>query len=327
MTRATTARRVAVGVALTGCVLAMAGCGSSASATQGSDLLTPDQAKGVALEHMQQPTYSASIKNDAGSLRAIEQAGLVVNPLPTPEPTNDPGVGHNVIVWVAHQSSYPLSFLAFDAPTVPGAQALPQLYHFTKASKTAPWAADFQVLVPASSAAPDVALDSKGYATAIPTSRYASFRVSPANLAKDFAAYLQAGNSADAHEFAPGQITSTVIDGDNKLVRDEEQQKGATATLTFTPTDDESSAYLLSDGSALVLVGVRSQTHVVAGKTLITATKDGKGVVGPSPGKYKDTTNELLLLAAFIDPPKGGTAKVTGFGALSGPVRSTATPA
>lgn len=321
-------RAVTGALAAAACLLTMAGCGSGSPAHR-SDLVTPDQAKGIALAHLSKPTYSAGLKEDTGPLRVIEEAGLRLNPLPTPEPTVDPGIGHNVIIWVAHQSSYPLSFLAFDSPTVPGAQALPQLLRFIKASASSPWTVNFQVLLDLAATAPDVATDANGYAQEIPASRYGSFTVPPSRLAKDYAAYLSAGAGADATEFAPGGYTSGVIDGDNKLIRMRQQENKQAVTVSFTPSSDPISAYLLNDGGALVLVGVQSMTHVTPLKAggVLTVTKDGMDVAGPAPGKYRDWTNELILLAALVDPAKGSAGKVSGLGAISGPVRSLSTPA
>ena len=312
---------------IAGSLLGMAACGSAGSSGGAADLITPDQAKAVAMAHLQKPTQSATIADEVGSLRAIDQAGQALSPAKTPEPTQDPGIMHSVTVWVAHQSSYPLSFVCFDAPTATQGTALPVLLFFNKPTRSAPWSVSYQIFMNGMSAAPDVALDSGGYARVFPRARYGSLFVAPTQLANDYATYLTAGSSADTHEFAPGSYTSQVVDADNRNIRNIAQQKQETVTVTGAPTGDPVVAYLLNDGGAVVLFGTRVTTHAVATKAPITITHDGKGIAAPAPGRYRDTTAELLLLVAFIDPPRGSGDRLTGIGAFGGTVRATGTPA
>ena len=319
-------QRRAWSAVVAGSMLAMVACGSGGS-TKTADLLTPDQATAAALAHLQKPTLSAALKDDTGSLRAYDQANLTLNPLPSPEPTIDPSITHHVTVWVAHQSSYPLSFLCLDSPTVPGGQALPTMFFFTKAAAASSWTVTYQVVLTAMANAPDVAIDSGGYAQVIPANRYSALLASPAQLGGDYSAYITAGNSADTHEFAPGPLTSQTIDANNQNIRGRAQQRGETETVSYVPSGDPVVAYLLNDGGALVLVGLRASAHLVATKAPITVSMDGKGISGPAPGKYHDITFERVVMNAFVDPPKNSTDRVAGIGANGGPIRSTGTPA
>lgn len=312
------------GCAAVGVCLLMVACGSSAPRT--SELVTPDQAKAVATAHVLKPLYSAMIKEDAGPARALAQAGLVLNPLATPEPTQDTRLNHNISVWVPHQTSYPVSFICYDGATAFGS-TLPELYVFTKVSPASSWTVIYQMILNIMSTAPDVALDSDGYAQVIPTSRDGAFLVSPVQVAADYGAYLQAGNSTDGHEFAPGPATSAVVERNNKRIREAAQTDGATLSYAFATTDDPVFAYLLNDGSALVLTNLRATRSEVATKGTITVSKDGKGITGPAPGNYRNITRDELLFAAFIVPPKRSADKVSGLGLGGGVIRSTATRA
>ncbi len=296
-------------------------CGSNASTT-GADLVTPDQAKAVLLSMVTLPSTAELVKRETGSLRAIDQASVSMSPPQSPDSSG--GQTHNVTVWVAHQSSYPLSFLGYDHPAKPGATYAPILYFLTKATQSAPWVVDYFMVI---NSTPDVAVSSDGYAQVIPESRYGALLAAPNQLAKDYAAYRTAANSADAHEFAPGSSTTDLIDGDNKNVRQAEQQGGVTVSFAFAPTTDPVAAYLMKDGSALVLFGIRETVHVVAGKNPIVVSTDGKGINGPPPGKYHDTDQDVLQLFGVLDPPKTGTDKVSVQGFWAGSVRASGTKA
>ncbi len=307
------------------CAIMVVACGSQAPA-KAADVVTPDQAKQAFL-HMAEGSPAAFINATTGSLRQITLAQDRLTPVASAAATPDPSWTHDVTVWVAHQSQYPVSFLCVDNITVGGRQAAPNLYRLDKASASAPWTFSYQLLVPSPADVPSLAVDSGGYAQVISSDRYGQFKVSPASLGRDFAMYLTAANSADDHQFAPGQYTSTLIDNDNNVIRTAAQEKAETVTTTWSPTGDPVTAYLLNDGGALVLIGVQASVHVVPRTGAITITKDGKGVTGPGPGRYRDTTTVTLLIAAFIVPAKGSTEKVSAVGGFVGPVSSTARPA
>jgi hypothetical protein len=98
-----------------------------------------------------------------------------------------------------------------------------------------------------------------------------------------------------------------------------------TISISYQPTDDPVDAYAMSDGGALVLVGLQETIDVVAGAAPIKVTADGKGVVAPAPGNYHDLTTVQLVLAAFTVPPKTSALKVTGIGLYLGPISTIGT--
>jgi hypothetical protein len=233
---------------------------------------------------------------------------------------------HDVTVWVGHQSGYPASFLCLDNPTVGGKPIVPNVYRLEKASASAPWRVSSQLLPTTPSALPSLAVDGDGYAQVISSDRYGKFLASPASLSRDYAAYLTAGNSADDHEFAPGNMTSALIDNTNKAIRTAAQDHTQTVTTAWSPTGDPISVYLQNDGTAFVVLGIRSTTQIVAKSGAITVTKDGKGITGPAPGKYRDTTSVSILLVGFAVPAKGSNDRVAAVAAYGGTVSSTGTP-
>jgi hypothetical protein len=85
--------------------------------------------------------------------------------------------------------------------------------------------------------------------------------------------------------------------------------------------------YLLRDGGALVLVGIKVTEHLVATAGSIDVPQDGKGVTAPAPGKYRELTTVELALAAFSVPPKGSAARVAALGVYSGAISTTGIPA
>lgn len=303
--------------------MVLAGCGSGARAS--SDVVTPDQAKAVALAHVQARYVTDMMKDDVGELREIDRASLVARPLPSPEPT-EPPLAHDVRVWVPHQSGYPASFLGYDALVLNGTVASGILYVFVKPSATSHWTTSFKATL-VTPTAPDVATDSSGWAQVIPPSRFDAFRVSPDQVGADYGAYLAAGNSTDAHEFAPGQVTSQAVDGMNTQIRQAARSSSVTVSFTFKPTGDPVFAYLLNNGGALVLSSLLGTIDNLATKDPMTVTADGKGVIGPPPGKYSRVTTDQAYLVAFVVPPKGSSDKVTVIGAVNGPIQSIGTKA
>jgi hypothetical protein len=313
-------------IALGGCALLIAACGSSSGASNAApDLVTPDQAK-QAFQTLVRGTSSSFLRQETEPLRSIDQAGLVVNPPPSPEPTLPPGISHHVTVWISHQRAYPVSFLCLDKVTSSGQAVPPQLFRLVKVSASAPWTVSHQVLLLGPTNVPSMALDSSGYAQVVTPDRYGELLVSPAQLTSDYAAYLTAGNGADNHEFAPGAVTSMQADAVKKIGS---QATAHTAvTKTISPLDDPVQAYLLRDGGALVVTGVRWALRTVAdGTGTLDITKDGKGVLAPAPGRYRDVTSVTMELLAFTVPAKGSKDKVNGLGIYSGPVSSTGTRA
>jgi hypothetical protein len=300
--------------------VAAAGCGSSGGNT---DLLTPDQAKQAAQTFFK-AGVSMQIKEESGSLQRIDQAHAIVEPLPSPEPTQNPANHSDLTIWIAHQSSYPVTFLCLDKISNGTQQGL-SLFRFSKSDESSTWRVSHQDALISVAALPSVALDSKGFAQLIPQSEYGKLAVSPTKVAGDYAAYMVTGNSADAHEFAPGPLTSGQIDQDNKNIATDAKSHVA-LSFAFSQSNDPVDAYALRDGGALVLVGLTWTTKAVASPAPIVVTKDGNGIVAPAPGKYRAVTGTTLVLAAFSVPPKGSIAKIAGLGAYSGPVSSMATP-
>jgi hypothetical protein len=313
-------RRIAA--ACLGTLLAggLAACGSvSASA---SSLITVAQARTVAQLWLHADN-AAELDQLSGSLQRIDHAAERLR-TPGPDPTPDQRV-HDDTIWMAPQSKYPLSFLCFDKPlSGPGKSSSLQLFRFSKASAAAPWKVTHAVIFASVTSRPAVALDASGFAQTVSPKDYGKYLVSPARLAYDWAAYLQAGNASDAAEFAPGVLTTQQIQANQKQVSDN-AAKHYVFTHAYAPTDDPVDAYVLKDGSALVLVGLEQTSHVVAQQDPMTVTEDGKGVVGPAPGTYRESTTVVLVMATFTDPAKGSTQKVSGTGAYFGPVTTTAT--
>jgi hypothetical protein len=316
------ARSIAIGCC--GLLVIACGSGSESPSRAGADLVTPDQAKQAALAYVH-AGLSAEIAAEAGSLRRIDDAMAVVNPIPSPAPTLNPKARYDVTVWVAHQSHYPLSFLCLCRTTIPDQNLLPQLFRFSKAEPAAPWIVSYQLQLPLA-AVPSLALDGSGYAQLVTPDQFDKFLVSPARLSSEYVAYLKAGDSADSHQFASGDVTSRVIDAMNNEIS-AHKAAHANMTVSLSPTEDPVDAYRLRDGSALVLLGVSVTAHVVATSAPLKVEKDGKGVAGPAPGAYRDVTTDSLNLVGFSVPPKGSSAKIAGLGVYSGLVRSTATPA
>jgi hypothetical protein len=286
-------------------------------------VVTPEQAKQAYLALAQGPT-AAFLKAATGSLREISTAQASL--LASPEAVPDPSTTHDVTVWVGHQSSYPASFLCIDSMGVSGRPTTPYLFRLDRASASAPWTVSYQMQFASPADIPAVALDGSGYAQSVSSERYGRFTASPASLARDYAAYLGAGNSTDDHEFVPGQFTSGLIDANNKVIRSAAQDKHVSVTESWSITGDPVAAYLLSDGGVLVLLGVRATAHAVPRSGTITIVQDGRGVTAPAPGKYRDTTTVSLLLAAFTVPPKGSADKVSAVAGYNGAVSSTGTP-
>ena len=313
-----TTRWVAAGCAATLLTAALAGCGSASAAT---DLITPAQARTI-VQTWLHASYSAQVDAERGSLQRIDRATNLLRTGPAPTTDTRP---HDDTIWVAHQSQYPITFLCFDKPLTGGGQTNPgQLFRFSRTSPTAPWTVTHQDELISLGSRPAVALDSAGYAQLAPAQDYGKFLVSPAKLGHDWAAYLQSGNAADAREFAPGVLTTQAI-ATNKQTISSNASKQYALSYSYVPTGDPVDAYVLRDGSALVLVAIEQTAHTVAGKDPIKVTGDGKGVVAPGPGSYHDLTQVSLVLAAFTIPPKGSAVKVSGIAAYFGPVSATAT--
>ncbi|HEV7679896.1 MAG TPA: hypothetical protein VGQ42_15135 [Candidatus Dormibacteraeota bacterium] len=301
-------------------MLSLAGCNASANTAQ--EILTPDQARQVAMTWLH-TGFATMVSQERGSLLRIDRAANLLRTSPAPAPDTRP---HDLTIWMPHQGQYPLTFLCLDSVRAAGQPVLPQMYRFSRADAQATWTVTHQVALQSAASRPAVALDSAGYAQTVAGGQYDKFLVSPARLAGDYAAYLNRANSADSHEFAPGVLTSSGIENIRKLIADAAAQQHGALTVTFTPSDDAVDVYLLHDGGALVLFGLTMTNHVVATAGSITVTEDGKGVSGPAPGRYRDLTTTHLVLDAFTVPPKGSTAKVAGLGAYFGPVSTTATP-
>jgi hypothetical protein len=287
--------------------------------------LTPDQGKQVATAWLH-ANLATEVGQERGSLQRIDQA---VNLLRTSQPTPDASP-HEDTIWLAHQGQYPLTFLCFDKPRLPAQQMQmmsPSMFRFYKADAHAPWTVTHQVTLVSAGSRPAVAVDSAGYAQAVPADQYDKFIASPGRVASDFATYLSRGNSTDTHEFAAGPLTSAVIENTKKRVADTAAQHN-TLSATYTSTDDPVDVYLLRDGGALVLFGIKATDHLVAAAGgSISVTEDGKGVTAPAPGKYRELTTVELVLAAFSVPPKGSSAKVAPLGIYTAPVSTVGTPA
>ena len=307
------------GALLIGC---LAGCGSASAS---SDLITLAQARAVAQTWLH-ASDATQVSEERGSLQRIDEAMALVRTGPAPTP--DPQVGEDTI-WVAHQSRYPISFLCFDKPAASAGRAMAvegQLFRFSKASASAPWTVTHQGVLLSLGSRPSLALDSSGYAQIVSPQDYGKFKVSPAQVGRDWGAYLQAANGSDAREFAPGPLTTQAIQ-DDKQQNDAGVAKHYNYSYAYAPTDDPVDAYLLRDGGALVLLGLQVTTHIVAQAAPIQVTQDGKGVSDPAPGWYHDVTYVALALALFTTPPKDSAVKVTGIGAYTGTVTATGTKA
>jgi hypothetical protein len=320
---ALTARLVALGCAGGIAVTGLSGCGSSASAS-GNDLVSLKQAKQVALDYLHTNPV-AEVDQERGALQRIDQATNAFR-TPGPAPTPDTHI-HDVTVWLAHQSQYPISFVAFDKPLLQGQTSAGQLFRFSKTSASAAWTVTHQDLLLSIASRPAVALDSEGFAQLVPASDYGKLSVSPAAVGKDWAAYLAARNVGDAHEFAPGSYTTGNIESTKKQIDDFAAQH-STLTLTYTASQDPVDAYVLKDGSALVLAGIEVNSRNVANAgSSIKQTEDGKNISGPPAGSYREVDNTTLVLAAFTVPPKGSTVKVSVIGAYYGLVAAKGIPA
>ena len=294
-------------------VVSVSGCGSSASAS--SDLITQRQAKQVAQAYLH-GSVVAGIGEERGSLRRIDDG---IEALRTPGPQPTPDMMADDTIWMAHQQQYPISFLCFDKPLTPGQASPGQLFRFSKASASAEWTVTHQDVLESIASRPAVALDSDGFAQLVSPSDYGKFLVSPANVARDWGAYFAAGNAADGKEFAPGPLTTSVIESNKKQI-DAEAALHHTLSLAYAPTGDAVDAYLLKDGGALVLVGLQVTSHDVANSGSIKVTQDGKGISAPPVGQYREVSNVALVLAAFAVPPKGSTVKLTVLGSYIGTV-------
>lgn len=321
--RMSTARWVGGGCAVALLTASLAGCGS-ANAAGGADVITPAQARTVAQAYLHS-TVPSQIDQERGSLQRIDKSVDLLR-TPGPAPTPDSRT-QDATVWVPHQSQYPITFLCLDKALMGGGQTSPgQFFRFSKASATAAWTVTHQDSLVSIGSRPAVALDSAGYAQLAAPQDYGKFLVSPAKLAHDWAAYLAAGNATDAREFAPGNLTSGAIQGNKQQIANSAKSQ-FTLTYSYVPTDDPVDAYVLKDGSVLVLVGIQQTAHTVAGKDPIKVTGDGKGVTYPAAGSYRDLTQTTLVLAAFTIPPKGSAVKVSGIAVYDGPVSATATRA
>lgn len=299
----------------------LSACGSSNAAP---DLITLAQAKQVALTWLHADN-KAAVAQEGGSVQRIDEADAAMNP---PASSSAPdGQTHNATIWMAHQSRYPLTFLCVDTPAMERGQApAQQLFRFSKASPTTPWTVTHQDLLFSPASRPSLALDAAGYAQMVPAHDAGKLLASPAQLAADWVAYLSAGNLSDAHEFAPGPLTTGQIENNQKQV-DAAAGQHDRLTTSYTVSDDPVDAYLERDGSALVLVGITVTAHTVAQSGSIKVTQDGKGVAGPVPGSYRDITDVVLVLAAFTDPAKDGGSKAAAIGTYYGPVTATGTRA
>lgn len=312
-----TVRLLAAGCAAaltTGC---LSGCGSAKAA---SDVITLAGAKAVAQSWIH-AALATEIAQEGGSLQRIDESFEAMR-TPGPTPTPDPLV-HEDDIWMAHQSGYPVSFLCIDRSVASGQSTAGQMFRFRKADAASPWTVTHQDRFLSLGSRPRPVLDADGYAHIVPAADYGRFLASPAKLGADLAAYLQANNASDGREFAPGEMTTGWLDQLKQLVDSGAAQHVAT-TFSFAATDDPVDAYLLSDGGALVLTGVQMTVRRVASSGSITVTDDGKGVMGPAPGSYHEVTTILLALGAFVVPPKGSAAKVSGIGIYSGTVATTA---
>ncbi|MDA8193452.1 MAG: hypothetical protein M0Z53_05590 [Thermaerobacter sp.] len=170
---------------------------------------------------------------------------------------------------------------------------------------------------------PKVQLDKQGYATFVLPSGYAKLKLTPEQMAAQYAADLETGSQGKAvadSTFSPGPLTSQAFS--TLLIH----QAGETDTLTAKAMADTPYAFALKGGGALVFCVVAAdETHVAnPGSHFIIQKGGSDGLAGVMPtGTYTVIASQGEITLAAIVPPAGSSARVQVIGGDYGPIYIT----
>ncbi len=235
----------------------------------------------------------------------------------------------DVSVYVPDQSSYPLTFLAFETISAEGQAASSQQFLvFAKESSDAPWKATYAAALVPDAVVPRVATDQDELATLVKGKRADSLHVNPTKLAPKLARLWQrsAGGVAIAKPFSPGLLTTDAI---NVFIGQLEQLPLNEARVDFKFTSSESQPVCFAtvgDGAlCFFVVNYTATLDPVSGAFVQDDTRAPLSGLVP-PGEYGGVIFEhtAILLAAV--PKRSKLARVDVIGLYSGLVAAEGTP-
>ncbi|MEU4872608.1 hypothetical protein [Streptomyces sp. NPDC021608] len=289
---------VALSMTTSGCVV-----------VHGEREVLPSATRGEAVKAVRQFTaaynkadaaYDSSLdaEHTAGALAVIDAARLKAGHLTSPKGNaqHTPLVLSDVKYTIPEKAGWPRWFVA-DARGNKGGDAR-WLLVFTREGRQRPWQATYLTLM-APGAVPAFKKDEDGWAEAVPADT-AGLALPPADLSKDYTAYLQSGRGA----FADGDHTSAL-----RASRAKNATKPGLATQYLDQPLTEGAyaplALRTADGGALVFFTTHHFTRqtAAAGAAVPTPNADVRAL---TTGETKQTlTMEFVAADVALSPAKG----------------------
>ncbi|MGW0942408.1 hypothetical protein ACWD4O_07575 [Streptomyces sp. NPDC002623] len=302
----------AVSLTASGCVVVHGELEVLPGATQGEAVKAVEQF--TAAYNKADAAFDASLDAEytAGALGIIDgarlKAGRVNNPGGNPEHT--PLVLSDVKYTIAEKAGWPRWFVA-DAKGNKGGDSR-WLLVFTRSELSQPWQATYLTFVAAGSM-PEFKKDKDGLAEDVPADT-AGLALAPADLSKDYAAYLRTGQGA----FANGAYTDEM-----RATREKNATKPGLVTQYIDEelTDGEYAPLALRtvDGGAVVFFTTHHYMKQTAAPGAAVPTPN-KNVQALTTGETKQSlTMEFVANEVALAPAKGsGGGKVSMLSRLEG---------
>ncbi|KUO04150.1 hypothetical protein [Streptomyces caeruleatus] len=305
-------RSALIAASLTALSLTASGC----VVVHGEREVLPSATKAEAAKALQQFTtayneadkaYDSSLDADhvSGALGAIDEARLKAGKALSPDgnAAHTPLELSDTKFTIPKKAGWPRWFVA-DAAANKGATAR-WVFVFSRDSLAEPWEASYLTLM-APGDVPQFKTDKDGWAEAVPANS-TELAVPPADLSKDYAAYLKDGGNT----FADSRHTS----GWRAKRAKEAERPGLVRQYIDEPLTDGDYAPLAlrtKDGGALVFFTTRHYEKETAHSGAAVPTPE-KAVLALTTGEIKQSlTVEIVSNGAALDPKGSGKVQIIG---------------
>jgi hypothetical protein len=235
----------------------------------------------------------------------------------------------SIDVFVPDQSSYPLTFLAFERFTSSTTGSVnEQFLVFAKASSDAPWKVTHAASLLPEVIVPEVATDQDGLATLVTGKRASKLQVNPTKLSPKLAKLWR--SSADgvpiAKPFEPGLLTTEAaavfLSELERLPINESR-----VDFEFRSTENQPLCFASADEGALCffIIHYRSTLDPVSGVFVQDDTRATlTGLI--EPGEYGGVIFDRTAIVLAAVPKRGNLARVEVIGLYNGLVAAEALP-
>ena len=235
----------------------------------------------------------------------------------------------NISVFVPDQSSYPLTFLAFERFTSSDSGNVnEQFLMFAKASSDAPWKVTHAASLLPGASVPDVSTDQDGLATLVKGNRASKLQVNPTTLSPKLANLWQ--SSADgvpvAKPFEPGLLTTdaaSIFLGELEQLPINESR----VDFEFRSTETQPLCFASAGQGALCffVINYRATLDPVSGVYVQDDSRETlTGLVVP--GEYGGVIFDRTAIVLAAVPKRAKLARVDVIGLYNGLVSAEGTP-